>query len=153
MSTIENLYDQYIKERGVNLSLEQFTLFATFFPTLLVILSDGTMDSGEDMHLKRLSNNLASAFVADGLGVRRIEELKGIFSLEFDYLIKNIEQWKELFLIALKNHLHHYPESKETVLDTLHLFAETSEDVDDAENDMIQYLIEKLDLIDNSSHV
>ena len=38
MSSIENLYEKYVRDRGVNLSLEQFTLFATFFPSLLVIL-------------------------------------------------------------------------------------------------------------------
>ena len=151
MSTIDNLYEKYITDRGVNLSLEQFTLFATFFPSLLVILSDGTMDSGEVLHLKKLAANLASTFSADGLGIKRIEELTEIFSDEFDFLIQHIESWKETFLLALKNYLQHFPESKETVLDTLHLFAETSEDVDEAEDDMIKYLVEKLELMDSSS--
>ncbi len=150
MPTIDELYENYTQQREVRLSLEQFTLFAIFFPALLVILSDGNLDSEERLHLERLARSLAHAFSEDGLGTKRIEELQTIFSQEFEYLIEHIEEWKEIFLQALNQHLKNFPESKETVLDTLHLFAETSEDVDEAEGDMIRYLSEKLDLMDTS---
>lgn len=150
MKTIEELFDDYSRERSLDISLEQFTMFAIFFPSLLVILSDGTLDSEEDLHLKKLSENLANTFMADGLGVKRVEELKEIFVREFEYLIQKIDDWKDAYLTALKNHLKNYPESKETVLDVLHFFAETSEDVDDAENDMIKFLIGRLELEDKN---
>ncbi|NJL13381.1 MAG: hypothetical protein HC913_10510 [Microscillaceae bacterium] len=50
----------------------------------------------------------------------------------------------------LEAHLTTYPESKEVILDTLHLFAEVSQDVDDAECRMIAFLTRKLNLLHKS---
>lgn len=148
MLTIEELYEKYLDKRFSKLTLEQFTLFAEFFPALLVTLSDGTLDAEEKAYLNRLANNLALVFSEDGLGLKRIQELEVTFIREFEYLTQHIDYWQDKYLTALKNHLAHFPESKETILDTLHLFAETSEDVDEAESDMIDYLTNKLNLID-----
>lgn len=148
--TMEDLYENYKQERTLDLTLEQFTLFAEFFPALLVILSDGVMDSKERLYLGKLSKSLAYVFSEDGLGNNKIIELQNIFTDEFEYLVQNTEDWKEKYLQALKSHLDKFPESKETILDTLHLFAETSQDFDEAENKMIVYLTDKLDLIDQN---
>lgn len=146
MSSIEELYEQYIGDRPVNLTLEQFTLFAEFFPALLIILSDGTLDEQERIYLAKLAKSLAQVFSEDGLGTKKIRELQAIFIREFEYLVKNLEFWQEKYISALKGHLKLYPESKATILDTLFLFANTSENSGEEENKMIQYLSEQLDL-------
>ncbi|NJO00978.1 MAG: hypothetical protein HC880_04135 [Bacteroidia bacterium] len=147
MRTMEELYESYLAKRSIDLTLEQFTLFAEFFPAVLVILSDGTLDAEEKLYLGKLAKSLAQAFSEDGLGNKRIKELQNTFIREFEYLVKNVEFWKDKYLLALKNHLEDFPESKETILDTLYLFAEKSQDVDEAENNMILYLTKKLNLM------
>lgn len=147
--TIEELYEQYIEQRSINLTIEQFTLFAEFFPAILVILSDGVMDVKEKTYLEKLVKSLANTFAEDGFGKKRIQELQGIFMTEFHFLVTHIDAWKEKYLQALKNHLEYFPESKESILDIIHLFAETSQDVDDAENNMVKFLTHNLNLMDS----
>ncbi|GAB4398170.1 MAG: hypothetical protein OHK0053_16230 [Microscillaceae bacterium] len=147
MLEIENLYADYYQGRKAALTLEQFTLFAEFFPALLVLLSDGVIDEREKSYLSRLSDSLANIFEEDGLSLVHIEQLKKIFAQEFEHLIAQLDQWRERYLEVLQAHLTTYPESKEVILDTLHLFAEVSQDVDDAECRMIAFLTRKLDLI------
>jgi hypothetical protein len=144
---IEELYDLFVEQRNIDLDLEQFTLFTEFFPAVLVILSDGVMDTREKLYLEKLINSLANAFTNEGGGNKHIHKLQHIFSQAFDFLIQHLEEWKDKFLLALKSHLAEFPESKETILDTIHLFAETSQDVDEAEGNMVRFLTEKLNLL------
>jgi hypothetical protein len=148
MLNIEKLYEHYTQERPLNLSVEQFTLFAEFFPALLVILSDGFFDHKEKIYLQKLVKCLSDSFAEDGFGAKRVQELQIIFSQEFEYLIQNLDKWKEPYIKALQSHLALFPENKETILDTINLFAETSQDVNEAESNMVRFLIQKLHLIE-----
>jgi hypothetical protein len=147
MSEIEKLYEDYSYKRGLNISLDQFMLFAEFFPAVLVILSDGIVDDQERIYLDRLNTNLANIFEEDGLSKEYIYKLKKTFDEEFDYLMTHLKEWKDTYLDALSEHLTHNPESKEIILDTLYLFASKSQDVDESENQMIQFLTQKLNLL------
>lgn len=146
MSEIEKLYEDYIHKRNLTMSLDQFILFAEFFPAVLVIMSDGTADEQERLYLDRLNTNLANIFEEDGLSREYIHRLKLTFDEEFEYLMQNLELWKEPYLHALHEHLEHHPESKEIILDTLYLFASKSQDVDESENEMISFLTQRLEL-------
>jgi hypothetical protein len=148
MTSIEELYENYIQERLVNLTIEQFTLFAEFFPAVLVIVSDGIFDHKEKTYLEKLVQSLGKSFSEDGFGTKRVQELKSIFAQEFEYLITHIDIWQELYLKALKTHLQHYPESKETILETIYLFAQHSQDFDEAESNMVSFLTSELRLLD-----
>ncbi|MCU0446804.1 MAG: hypothetical protein MUE85_17995 [Microscillaceae bacterium] len=148
MLNIEKLYEHYTQERPLNLSIEQFTLFAEFFPAVLIILSDGFFDQKEKVYLQKLVKCLGDSFIQDGFGAKRVQELQSIFAQEFEYLIQNIDKWKELYIRALQNHLTNFPENKETILDTLNLFAETSQDFNESEENMVKYLVRELHLIE-----
>ncbi|MGD1841197.1 MAG: hypothetical protein ACFB0B_09915 [Thermonemataceae bacterium] len=143
---IEHLYIVYKEKRSVKLSLEQFTTFAEFFPTLLVIKSDGVIDSGEKLYLQKLSESLGNIFKEDGLGSLKINTLIQTFKEEFEYLLYHLEEWQDAFLEALKGHLENNPHDRETILDTIYLFAETSEDVSDDEKSMLEYIKNRLQL-------
>jgi|GEM_PF-1439112 len=147
MSEIEKLYEDYSYKRGLNISLDQFMLFAEFFPAVLVILSDGIVDDQERIYLDRLNTNLANIFEEDGLSKEYLYQLKKTFDEEFDYLMTHLKEWKDVYLDALSEHLAQNPESKEIILDTLYLFASKSQDVDESENQMIQFLTQKLNLL------
>ncbi len=146
MPEIEKLYEDYTHKRGLSMSLDQFILFAEFFPAVLVIMSDGMMDEQERIYLDRLNTNLANTFEEDGMSREYINKLKLTFDAEFEYLMTHLELWQEIYLNALHEHLAQHPESKEIILDTLHLFASKSQDVDDSENEMIHFLTQRLEL-------
>lgn len=150
MSKIEDLFELYCQKRELNISFDQFLLFAELFPAVLVIMSDGKIDTQERVYLDKLNTNLANIFEEDGLTRNQLFRLKETFAREFDYLITHLEEWKAPYLNALQDHLSKSPETKDIILDTLHLFAATSEDINidsEAENQMIAFLINKLDLI------
>lgn len=146
MNTIEELYYHYRQKRKISLNLEQFTLLVEFFPSLLVVLSDGVVDSGEQLYLDKLVQSIVNIFALEGFNQKKTEELYKIYSTEFDYIIQNIDDWKKDFLRVLRNYLEVNPEQKEMILDTLHLFAETSQDVTDIERGMILRLKRELNL-------
>jgi hypothetical protein len=144
--TIEELHTAYIKERGIRLTLGQFTFLVEFFPAILVTLSDGFIDHKEKAYLDRLAQNLSHSFQEEGLGLKQITELQAIFKQEFEYLTQNLDTWQESYLNALAQHLKQYPENKDTIRDTILLFAQTSQDINEAENDMVDFLTRKLNL-------
>ncbi len=149
MSKIENLFEVYSQKRELTISFDQFLLFAELFPAVLVIMSDGEIDTQERLYLDKLNTNLANIFEEDGLTKTQLLKLKETFAKEFDYLISHLEEWKDLYLNALQDHLNRSPETKDIILDTLHLFAATSKDINidsEAENQMIEFLINKLGL-------
>ena len=148
VKNIEHLYILYQEKRKTSLTLEQFTTFAEFFPTLMVITSDGVVDSEEQLYLKRLSESLGNIFREDGLGDLKINQLIGIFKQEFEYLLHHLETWKEQFLEGLRGHLETNPHDREAILDTIYLFAETSEDVSEHETQMLNYIKKRLHLED-----
>ncbi len=150
MSKIEDLFEVYCQQRELTISFDQFLLFAELFPAVLVIMSDGKIDNQERIYLDKLNTNLANIFEEDGLTKTQLLRLKDTFAKEFDYLIAHLEEWKEAYLNALQDHLNQNPETKDIILDTLHLFAAASEDINidsEAENQMIEFLVSKLNLI------
>ncbi len=146
INVLEDLYEFYKKERTLNLNLEQFTMFVEFFPALLVIMSDGILDSEEEAYIEKLSHNMGNSFLGEGLSVKKVLELNDIFKTEFQYLMQNLDYWQDHFLNSLKNHLHIYPTEKEIILETLYLFAKKSKEERKEENKTIDFLKGQLDL-------
>lgn len=146
MNTIEELYYHYRQKRKIDLNIEQFTLLVEFFPSLLVVLSDGVIDSGERLYLNKLVQSIVNIYALEGFNQKKTDELYKVYSTEFDYIIQNIDDWKRDFIEVLRNHLAINQGQKEMILDTLHLFAETSQDVTEAERGMILRLKRELNL-------
>lgn len=147
--TIPELYKHYTQIRSIKLNLEQFVLFAEFFPAVLVLMSDGVLDSKEKTYLERLVHNLSKSFLEEGFDGKKIMEIQKTIMQEYEYLSTHLEDWKDSFLNALNHHLINYPESKETILDTVRLFATTSQDVNEYENNMVSFIVQRLNLNNN----
>ena len=148
---IYDLYQLYFKGRQATLNIQQFTLLVEFFPTALVVLSDGVLDDEEKLYLERLATSVGHIFLEDGYAPQKAKELAIIFGEELEYLIHNQNAWKEQYLKALGAHLEYYPEQKDNILDTIYLFAETSQDLSSPERDMITFLKDTLKLEENVS--
>ncbi len=148
MSKIDNLYQLYSEERNIKLNKEQFVYLVNLFPALRVALSDGMVDDDEWVVVKRLAKILGDEFASDDLGQEKKENLMLIYKSEFRYLIKNLDEWEEKFLTALKEYFIENEASKEFVMETMYLFANASDGVSDEEIKNIHVLTDRLGLDD-----
>ncbi len=145
--SVLNLYKNYQQKRPISWGLDIFTLLVEFFPTLVVIFSDGTYDQKEKSYLEKLIQNLGFYFEEEGFSAKKVKELQLSFSQEFDFLGKNLSEWQENFLEALKTHLQNHNHKKMLIKNTIAWFAQISIDVTEDEQNAMDFLSEKLELI------
>lgn len=148
MAKMEALYNEYTQARFIELNKEQFIYVVNLFPALRVVLSDGIVDQDEWNTVKRLAKILGDEFASDDLGEEKEENLMLIYRSEFRYLIKNLNQWEDKFLAALKEYFKENEASKEFVLETMYLFAHASDGISTEEDSTINYLTKELGLED-----
>lgn len=143
---IQNLFEEYLKKRGVKLSKEEFCYIILLFPSLLVCMSDGKLDAEEWNSILSAAESLALEFSDDNLGESDKDDLSQVLRIEFRYLLDNISRWTNKFQNALKHHLAEAPEDKEFIYETIHLFANSADGISDIEQATIDELINKLSL-------
>jgi tellurite resistance protein len=144
--TVNDLYQDYTKERNLLLSPDQFASFLAFFPSLLVVSSDGFIDKEEWLYVKKLAKGLGNSFSEEELSAEEIENLTLIYKSEFRYLLKNLPLWEKRFLNTLREYLLVNDYAKQFVVDTLFLFADASDGISDSEQKKIKYIKESLAL-------
>jgi hypothetical protein len=144
--TIDQLFEDYVKERYLTLNKEQFIYLVNLFPALLVGLSDGILDREEWVTVKKLAKILGSEFATEDLGEEKEENLTLIYKSEFKYLLKHRDQWENKFLVALKDYFTKNDSSKDFVLETMYLFAGASDGISPEEDQIIDKLSEFLGL-------
>ncbi|MDQ3534455.1 MAG: hypothetical protein M3421_02385 [Bacteroidota bacterium] len=144
---IDDLYQEYVNHRKVELNKEQFVWIVNLFPALMVVLSDGIVDSEEWAEVKKLSSKLGKEFSSEDKGANQEVNLTTIYRTEFQFLLKNRDKWEVKFLNALKDYFEENKESKSFVLESMFLFAKASGGISTAEADTIEFLTKVL-LID-----
>jgi len=142
--SLDQLHQEYCKERSLQLSGEQFSLFVAFFPSVLVAASDGIVDKEEWLYCKKLARGLGLASDQDEMDSP--EKQSHVYKDEFKYLLKNLERWEDKFLDSLREYLSENEFAKEFVSETIYLFAEASKGVSQEEMDKINHLEKRLDL-------
>lgn len=146
---INELYQSYIKMRHEDgrkdMIYEHFESMVVFFPCLLVAASDGVVDQEEWVYVQYLSRFMADPFKSE-LSETQFMKLKQNYYRELEFLLDHLQEWSDKFVQALKMHLEEYPEMKDTILDSLYLFAEASEGTSDVEQKAIDDLVEQLNL-------
>jgi hypothetical protein len=145
MLLIGSLYKKYQLYREVKITEEEFVPFVVFFPTLIIIISDGIIDKDEWEYVKQLSRFMAKSFKEEH-DEDELPELSRAYLLEISYMIKHIKFWESDFIEALKDYINHNPSVKASISDTIHLFAEASEGTSDVEQHKLNYLNEVLEL-------
>jgi len=144
-SQIEILYQEYHKNRNVHLSLEQFLYIASLFPSLLVCMADGKLDKEEWDGVLAITDALAQNYAGDNFSVSE-EEVARMFRIEFRYLLDNLDKWDKKFLNALKAHIDENHSEKEFIYETMHLLANVSDGISEAEQKTIDDLSKRLSL-------
>lgn len=142
---ILRLYHQYKKVRPVPFDEEQFTSFLAFFPVLLVAASDGVVDREEWRYCQKLAEGLVSSYPRYDKE-HSADALTRIYRKEFVFLLSNLEEWEEDFLLALEEYFQLNPYAKKFVTQTVYLFADASEGICEDEQNTMEYLCLRLKL-------
>ena len=142
---IELLYEEYHKNRNINLSLEQFIYIANLFPAMLVCMSDGKLDKEEWDGVLKITDSLAEAYSLDDESLPS-QEISRIFRTEMRYLLDNMDKWSKKFLNALKDYTKDRKSDKEFIVETMYLFANVADGISDDEQNMIDELSKRLAL-------
>ncbi len=150
MKDITRLHVTYARHRNLEISEEQFIFLLHAFPALLVVMSDGLIDRDEWQVMKGLSKILGKEFASDNLGMDKEENLTLIYKGEFRYLIHNMDTWRIKFLDALREYFEYNPNSKEFIVEVMHLFAHASDGVSKSEAETISELASYLGIEDTS---
>lgn len=142
--TVTELYQEYTEVRRLNLTYEQFSVFVTFYPALLVAHTDGTVDEKEWQLLQTLANGLIDISIREDTCKEEINDLRQLFFNEFKYLICHFDQWERKFIKTLKRYLVEKPEEKAAVLRVIYMLAGASDGICDKESVMIEHLAREL---------
>ncbi|MTI22624.1 hypothetical protein E1176_16450 [Fulvivirga sp. RKSG066] len=133
-SQMDNLYEEYLQVRFLDINKEQFIYIAHLLPSCLIVMSDGLLDKEEWVTLKRLSKILGDELATDDLGeTEKQENLMLIYKAEIRYLIKHKDVWEDKFIKALKEYFVEQPASKEFVKETMELFVAPDQNPDESE--------------------
>ncbi len=145
---IKDLYTKYKSRSNSQLSYEQFETFLIFFPSLLVILSDGVIDDEEWVYIRYLAKFMADTSKEEVPEESEREFLMNDYLDNLKYMIDHMERWEKSFIETLKRYIQEEEDIKDYVLDTLYLFAEASEGSSDSEEKRIRELRDELNLDD-----
>ena len=143
---IIKLRSTYEKEREHKLTTEQFSSLVLFFPSLLIIASDGEVDDEEWVYVNYLAKFIADTFKND-ISAEARDELESQYLIELTFLVNNLPTWEQPFLDALQDYISFNESVKEDVEDILYLFAEASDGKSEEEEEKIEELKEKLQIV------
>lgn len=142
---IFKLYHQYKNVRSIPFDEEQFTSFLAFFPVLLVAASDGVVDREEWRYCQTLAGGLVASY-GQYSEEQSADALTRLYRKEFVFLLSNLEDWEEEFLLALEVYFQLNPYAKKFVTQTVYLFADASEGICEDEQNTMEYLCLRLKL-------
>ncbi len=142
---IEQLYEEYHKNRNIHLTFDQFTYIANLFPAMVVCMSDGKLDKEEWDGVLKITDSLAEAYSLEDESLPA-EEIARIFRTELRYLLDNMDKWSKKFLNTLKDYIKDRASDKEFIVETMYLFANVADGISDEEQNMIDELSDRLAL-------
>ncbi len=140
----KKLYGDFKNQSKTKLNEEQFLSLVIFFPAILVVAADGTIDHEEWFYLNQLVKAMANGFDDDKS--INIEDLNENYQAAIRFLIRELYTWEIEFLPFLKSYLQKNPSAKEDVEDVIYMVADASEGISKKEKKVIVELNEVLDL-------
>lgn len=140
----EKLYEDYLKNRTSNLTLDEFNYLLSLFPALMICMCDGKLDREEWDAVLQIAEGLAIAFHNENSKFRNREEHAQLFNTEFRYLLENIPKWEKKFINVLKENIRHNQTSKEFVLECMYLLANSADGISHVEQETIDSLAKRL---------
>lgn len=142
---LASLFQAYQEERGNILTYEQFTFLLIFYPSLLVVASDGVIDREEWYYCLKLAKSLSNTF-EDELTTGKIKSLSRIYRDEFAYLLQNEDRWSGLFIEGLEKLVEEDKSLRSLIRQMMVLFADASNGISADERRLVRYVSKRLKL-------
>lgn len=142
--TFKKLHESFIQQAESKLNEEQFLSLIIFFPAILVVAADGTIDHEEWFYLSRIIKAMADGFDDDK--TLNLKDLEAEYQSTMRFLVRELHTWEEVFIPFLQTYLQKNTSAKEDVSDVIYMVAEASEGVSKKEKKVIMMLNEKLGL-------
>jgi hypothetical protein len=136
----------YLTERQLQLSPDEFGMLLSLVPVMLVGTSDYTLDKVETEYLKDCTDVFATALQTKGTTPGRIAELQTIFKQEAEYLLEKLANWERRALLGLEEFLRGQPEYKELIRKYLEGMAAISKGVNRYEQDLLMDICFRLNI-------
>ncbi len=138
---INELYDNYKREAGSELSYDAFKMMLFCYPAILVGASDGEFDETE----KDVVLGLLIKFIegrAGALDAITRAQFKDVFKDEFDYLLETRTQWSDSFLKALSVIVKEFgDEIKTEIIKLMNDVANATNGIDEKEKATIDRIV------------
>ena len=146
MSKLDELFKDYGTKRSHNLSKDQFGSILKLIPALLVATSDGVMDSREWVLVDKLTRMMGDELIPDDVEnvVEKEELLMRSIRDEIGYIMRTISTWQEAIIQAVKEEIKDTVRDQEFVEEAMFMFARTSADYSDEEEEKIDELCGQL---------
>lgn len=132
-----NLYNQYKKDRDINVSMEEFQILVLSYPIFKVAKADGNFDQEETQLLSEILVNFLSEIYTDNLNETEQKKLAQLYIQDLLFLDLNKEKYDQEFLKLLPTFSK---EIRESISNLLTEIAEVSGGLDKLENEMIESL-------------
>ena len=136
----------YLAERKLNLTPDEFGVLFSLVPVMLVGTSDYTLDKTETEYLKNCTDAFAESLSNKGASPERIAELKAIFRQEAEYLLEKLANWERRALLGLEEFLRGQPSYKEPIRKYLEGMAAISKGVNRYEQNLLMDLCFRLNI-------
>ena len=146
MSKLDELFKDYSAQRTHNLSKDQFGAILKLIPALLVATSDGVMDSREWVLVDKLTRMMGDELIPDDVEnvVEKEEQLMRSIRDEIGYIMRTISTWQEAIIQAVKEEIKDTERDQEFVEEAMFMFARTSADTSEEEEEKIDDLCAQL---------
>lgn len=142
---LDKLFADYVNETGTNIEREYFDVLLLYFPCLMVAASDGVVDDEEWVYVRYLAKFMTERH-QDKLTHKEFEVLRETFYRELQYLVTNLDTWKDKFIASLKDYLSDYEWMKDDMEEILEVFADASDGISQEEEEMMDFLRKELEL-------
>ena len=149
---MKKLYEKYKEASATTLSQDEFENLVIFFPTLLIVASDGVIDEEEKLYLEYLATFMSKNTYQNQKIDREASKKRYLDALEFlttteggaSSDLGNLAKWEPLFIDVLKQHIKNDPNGKAQIEEIMRLFADASDGVSDEEENKIQEILSKI---------
>ncbi len=142
--TFDELYQDYLGQRLVQLSRTEFASLITYAPVLMVAVSDANVDHLEMGYLTGLLAEQTMELHEPSAAGERRNQLLQIFMDELKYLLYHLDRWEDPLLVVLAEQLRHQPSIKDKLRVRMVAMAMASRGMNELEQQKISVVSRRL---------
>ncbi len=128
-----DLKNDYLAQRKIKMTEDQFAVLVYTFPSILVAYADGKIDRKEKSFMRELPEVLTEGYMEDGINVMASATLTKEYFTEVNYILRHLDEWQSQFLDALREQLHNSLNERNAIFEMMWRTADSSQDISEEE--------------------